>query len=103
MAKDEMLEKGLRIRKEVMGAAHVEARLKASTDFMMPLQRVISTWAYGELWGSEDLPRKTRSLLVIAMMAALHRPNELRVHVRGALNNGCTPEEIRAALLTVAV
>jgi len=103
MADDEMLEKGLRIRKEVMGAAHVEARLKASTDFMMPLQRMISQWAYGELWGSEDLPRKTRSLVVVAMMAALHRPNELRVHVKGALNNGCTAEEIRAVLLTVAV
>ncbi len=103
MAKDEMLEKGLRIRKEVMGAGHVEARLKAATDFMMPLQHMISKWAYGELWGSEDISRKTRSMLVVAMMAALHRPEELRVHVRGALNNGCTPDEIRAVLLTVAV
>ncbi len=100
---DEMFEKGLRIRKEVMGADHVEARLKASTDFTDPLQHMISKWAYGELWGREDLPRRTRSLLVLAMMAALHRPEEFRVHVKGALNNGCTVEEIRETLLTVAI
>jgi 4-carboxymuconolactone decarboxylase len=100
---DEMLDKGLRIRKEVMGAAHVEARLAASTEFTEPLQYMISKFAYGELWGRDDIPRRTRSLLVLAMMAALNRPEELRIHVKGALNNGCTVVEIRETLLTVAI
>lgn len=100
---DEMHEKGLRVRKEVMGAAHVEARLAESTEFMQPLQYMISKWAYGEVWGREELPRKVRSLLVLAMMSALNRPQELRVHLRGALNNGCTEAEIRETLLQVAI
>jgi len=100
---DEMFEKGLRIRKEVMGSEHVDARLRASTEFTDPLQHMISRWAYGELWGREHIPRRTRSLLVLAMMAVLHRPVELRLHVKGALNNGCTVDEIRETLLTVAI
>ena len=70
---------------------------------MQPLQTMISKWAYGEIWGREELPRKVRSMLVLAMMAALNRPKELRVHLIGALNNGCTKEEIREVLLQVAV
>jgi 4-carboxymuconolactone decarboxylase len=98
-----MESKGIKIRKEVMGAEHVQSRLDAATDFTKPLQGFISEWAYGDIWGRDDLPRRTRSLLVLAMMAAMNRPNELRVHVNGALNNGCTVEEIRATLLTVAI
>ena len=101
--RDETHDKGLRIRKEVMGAANVEARLAASTEFMQPLQEMISTWAYGEIWGREELPRRIRSMLVLAMMAALNRPHELRVHVIGALNNGCSKDEIREVLLQVAI
>ncbi len=101
--RDETHDKGLRIRKEVMGAANVEARLKASTEFMQPLQTMISKWAYGEIWAGDELPRKVRSMLVLAMMAALNRPHELRVHVIGALNNGCSKDEIREVLLQVAI
>ena len=103
MKRDDVYEKGLNIRKEVMGAANVEARLKASTEFMQPLQTMISKWAYGEIWGRDELPRKVRSMLVLAMMAALNRPKELRVHLIGAVNNGCTKEEIREVLLQVAI
>jgi 4-carboxymuconolactone decarboxylase len=101
--RDETHDKGLRIRKEVMGTANVEARLKASTEFMQPLQTMISQWAYGEIWARDELPRKIRSMLVLAMMAALNRPHELRVHVIGALNNGCSKDEIREVLLQVAI
>lgn len=103
MKRDETYDKGLQIRKEVMGAANVEARLKASTEFMQPLQTMISKWAYGEIWARDELPRKVRSMLVLAMMAALNRPQELRVHLIGALNNGCSKDEIREVLLQVAI
>ena len=98
-----MMEKGLRVRKEVMGSKNVEARIAAGGEFMAPLQGMISQWAYGEVWGREGLPRKTRSLMVLAMMAALNRPDEFRVHVGGAIANGCTPDEIREALIQVAI
>lgn len=103
MKRDETYDEGLRIRKEVMGAEHVEARLEASTELMQPLQTMISKWAYGEVWSRDELPRKVRSMLVLAMMAALNRPHELKVHLRGALNNGCSKEEIREVLLQVAI
>jgi len=103
MTDDEMHRKGLAIRKEVMGAEAVERRIAAGGEFMGPLQHMISKWAYGEIWGREELPRKARSLVVLGMMAALNRPNELRVHLKGALNNGCTRGEIREVLLQVAI
>jgi 4-carboxymuconolactone decarboxylase len=103
MERDDVHARGLSVRKQIMGAAHVEARLAESTEFMQPLQTMISKWAYGEIWTREELPRSARSLITIAMMAALGRGDELRVHVRGALNNGCTEAQIRETLLHVAV
>lgn len=103
MTEDERYDRGLQIRKEVMGAENIERRLASDSEFMRPLHNMISSWAYGEVWAREGLSRSVRSLLVIAMMAATGRPHELRVHLVGALNNGCTQGEIQEVLLQVAV
>ncbi len=103
MKTDEMFEKGLTVRKEVLGAKHVEASFAKADEFSMPLMEFVTRYCWGEIWSREGLPRKTRSLLNVAMLAALNRPHELRTHVRGALNNGCTKEEIREVLLQITV
>ena len=99
----DMHEKGLGIRKEMFGADVVERRMAAAGEFGAPLQKLINQYAYGEVWGREAIPRKMRSLLALAMTCALNRPNELRIHLRGALKNGCTKDEIREVLLQVAI
>ena len=103
MDERDMHEKGLSIRKEMFGADVVERRMAAAGEFGAPLQKLINQYAYGEVWGREAIPRKMRSLLALAMTCALNRPNELRIHLRGALKNGCTREEIREVLLQVAI
>ena len=103
MADDRMYETGLKIRKEIFGADVVEKRMQTLGEFGAPLQKFINQWAYGEIWGREALPRKMRSLLTIAMMCAANRPHELRIHLRGAIINGCTKDEIREVLLQVAI
>jgi 4-carboxymuconolactone decarboxylase len=99
----DMHEKGLNIRKEMFGADVVERRMAAAGEFGAPLQKLINQYAYGEVWGREAIPRKMRSLLALAMTCALNRPNELRIHLRGAIKNGCTRDEIREVLLQVAI
>ena len=99
----EMHQRGLNIRKEIFGAEVVEKRMSTIGEFGAPLQKLINQYAYGEIWGREVLPRKTRSLLTLAMMCAANRPHELRIHLRGALRNGCTKDEIREVLLQVAI
>ena len=99
----DMHEKGLNIRKEMFGADVVERRMAAAGEFGAPLQKLINQYAYGEVWGREAIPRKMRSLLALAMTCALNRPNELRIHLRGALKNGCSKDEIREVLLQVAI
>ncbi len=94
---------GLAVRRAVLGDDYVNRSLAEADDFMAPFQQLVTEYCWGEIWTRGDLPRATRSLLNIAMMTALNRPNELRLHVRGALNNGCTIEEIRAVLLQAAV
>lgn len=94
---------GMDIRTSMFGADVVEKRMAAAGDFGAPLQKLINQYAYGEIWGREGLPRKVRSLLVLGMMCAANRPHELRIHLRGALANGCTPDEIREVLLQVAI
>src|SRR3990167_5700855 len=103
MSDQEMYQIGMSIRKEIFGAEVVEARMAAAGEFGAPLQKLINQYAYGEIWGREGLPRKMRSLLVLAMMCALNRPHELRIHLRGAITNGCSKEEIREVLLQVAI
>jgi 4-carboxymuconolactone decarboxylase len=98
-----MYETGLHIRKEIFGEATVERRMASMGEFGAPLQKLINQYAYGEIWGRDALPRRTRSLLVLAMMCAMNRPNELRIHLRSAITNGCTREEIREVLLQVAI
>jgi 4-carboxymuconolactone decarboxylase len=100
---DEMFEKGLKIRKEVLGAEYVEKSLANADDFTSPMQRLVSEYCWGAVWGREELPKKTRSMLNIAMLAVLNRPNEFKLHVRGALRNGVTKEEIREILLQVSI
>ncbi len=94
---------GLAVRRAVLGDDYVNRSLAEADDFMAPFQQLVTEYCWGEIWTRGDLPRATRSLPNIAMMTALNRPNELRLHVRGALNNGCTIEEIRAVLLQAAV
>jgi 4-carboxymuconolactone decarboxylase len=97
---DKMLfEKGLPIRREVLGAEYVDAAMAKADDFMMSFQRATTAWAWGWAWGDSTLDRKTRSLINLAMLTALNRAPEIKLHVKGALNNGVTVDEIKAALL----
>lgn len=100
MAEDqELFDKGLPIRREVLGADYVDASMQNADAFMMAFQRATTAWAWGWAWGDPTLDRKTRSLLNLAMLTALGRTPEIRLHVRGALKNGVTVDEIRATLL----
>jgi len=103
MPDEQMHETGMTIRKEIFGADVVDKRMASAGEFGAPLQRLINQYAYGEIWGREAIPRRMRSLLAIVMMCAANRPHELRIHLRGAITNGCTRDEIREALLQVAI
>jgi 4-carboxymuconolactone decarboxylase len=104
MAMDqELRDKGLQVRKEVLGAEYVESALKSADEFNRPFQEFVNEYCWGAGWTNPDLPRKTRSMLNLAMLSALNRTHEFKLHVRGALNNGVTREEIRAVLLQVAI
>jgi len=103
MPDEQMHETGMTIRKEIFGADVVDKRMSSAGEFGAPLQRLINQYAYGEIWGREAIPRKMRSLLAVVMMCAANRPHELRIHLRGAITNGCTRDEIREALLQVAI
>ena len=94
---------GLQVRREVMGDAFVDRALGNATAFSQPLQDFVNQHAWGGVWNRDGLPRKTRSLITLAALTALKCPQELKGHVRGALNNGCTVEEIRETLLHCAV
>ena len=101
---DDLFNKGLAIRKSVLGAEFVEKSLAAADDFNMPMQRLTTEYCWGAVWGREDgLPKKTRSMLNLAMLSALNRPHELKMHIGGALRNGVTKAEIREVLLQVAI
>jgi 4-carboxymuconolactone decarboxylase len=99
----ELAEQGLKLRKELYGEAAVAQRMNALGEFGEPLQHIINAYAYGDIWSRPGLPMSTKSLAMIAMMAAAGKPAELRVHLKGALKNGCTAEEIREVLLLVAL
>ncbi len=96
-------DQGLKLRKEMVGAEAVEQRMTSMGEFGEPLQHIINAYAYGDVWSRPLLPMSTKSLAMIAMMAAAGKPAELRVHLKGALKNGCTPEEIREVLLLLAL
>jgi 4-carboxymuconolactone decarboxylase len=94
---------GMEVRRQVLGDAHVEQAQVRQTAFDAPFQRFITEVAWGSLWARPELDRRTRSLITIAILAALGRTEELRLHLRASQNTGATPEEIREALLHVAV
>ena len=99
----ELFEKGLAIRKSVLGAEYVEKSIAAADDFNRPMQELTTEYCWGWCWGREGLDKKTRSIINLAMISALNRPNELKMHVKGAIRNGLTKEEIREVLLQVAI
>lgn len=100
---EELFEKGLDIRKSVLGPDVVEKSMAAADEFNMPMQELVTEYCWGTVWGREELPKKTRSMLNIAMLAVLNRPNEFKLHIRGAIRNGVSKEEIREILLQVAI
>ena len=98
-----MHDKGLEVRKAVLGEAYVNNALKNVDDFNRPFQEMLNEYCWGTVWGREELPRKTRSMLNIAMIAILNRQHEFRAHLKGALTNGVTRDEIREILMQVAI
>lgn len=100
---DERFDKGLRVRREVMGDAFVDRALASMDDFSREFQQMVTGFAWGEVWTRPGLDRKTRSLLNLAMLTALGRGQEFKGHVRGALNNGCSRDEIKEVLMQAAV
>lgn len=99
----EQFQKGLAIRRAVVGDVYVDKSLNSADDLTAPLQKLVTEYCWGEVWGRPGLDRKTRSFLNLAMLMALNRPNELRLHVRGAVNNGITREEITEVVLQAAI
>ncbi len=99
----DLFEKGLAIRKAVLGKEYVEKSLAGADDFTRPMQQFVTQYCWGEIWGNTTLSRRDRSLVNIAMLSLLNRPHELKLHVKGALTNGLTRDEIRDVLLQVAV
>jgi 4-carboxymuconolactone decarboxylase len=100
---EEVFERGLEIRKSVLGREYVEKSLASADDFNRPMQELVTEYCWGAVWGREGLSKKMRSMLNLAMLSALNRPHELRLHLRGALTNGVTREEIREVLMQVAI
>ncbi len=99
----DLFDKGLETRREVLGAAYVDNSLKSTNDFMMSFQQIVTEWCWGYAWNGEGIDRKTRSMLNLAMLTALNRAPEVKLHVRGAINNGVTVEEIKEVLLHATV
>jgi len=99
----ELRDKGLAVRKEVLGAEYVERAFKTADDFNRPFQELVTEYCWGAVWARDGLSRKARSLVNLGMLSALNRGPELRLHVRGALNNGVTREEIREVFMQVAI
>jgi len=96
-------DKGLEVRRAVLGKEYVDNSLRNADEFNKPFQELITEYCWGAVWGREELPRKTRSILNIAMLSILNRPHELRIHLQGALRNGVTKDEIREILMHVAI
>ena len=99
----ELFEKGMKVRREVLGNEYVDASMKNADELTMPLQELIAQYCWGEVWNRPGLDRRTRSFLNLAMMTALNRPHELKLHVRGAINNGLTKEEIAEVFIQAAI
>jgi 4-carboxymuconolactone decarboxylase len=103
MSNSELFKKGMEIRRAVVRAEYVDKSMASADEFTMPLQELVTEYCWGAVWGREDLPRKTRSMLNLAMISILNRPHELKLHINGALRNGVTREEIREVFLQVGI
>ena len=99
----EAFERGLALRREMNGAEMIDQIFRDADDFSMPMQELVTEYCWGAVWGREGLPRKTRSMLNLAMIGVLNRPHELKAHIAGALRNGVTKEEIREIFMQVAI
>jgi 4-carboxymuconolactone decarboxylase len=100
---EERYDAGLKTRREVLGADYVDKAMAGVDDFSQPFAELLNTYCWNDIWNRPGLPRKTRSMLNLAMLSALGKEHELRLHLNGALNNGVTREEIREVLLQVAI
>ena len=100
---DPLFDKGLKVRREVLGAEYVDRAIQTADDFNRPMQELVTRYCWGEIWNRPGLYRKTRSMLNLAMLTALNRPHEIKMHVRGALNNGLTRAEISEVFLQTAI
>ena len=103
MDTQDLHDRGLKLRREMFGREAVEKRMNAFGEFGRPLQHIINAYAYGDVWSRSALPPAMKSLVMIAMMAAAGRGNELRVHLKGAVKNGCTAEQIQEVLLLLTL
>jgi 4-carboxymuconolactone decarboxylase len=99
----ELFEKGLKVRREVLGAEYVDASISQADDFSRPIQELVTEYCWGKVWSRPGLDRKTRSLLNLAMLTALNRPHEVKLHLRGALNNGCSKNDIMEVFLQATI
>ena len=99
----ELFEIGLQIRREVLGAEYVDKSISQADDFNRPLQKLVTEYCWGAVWSRPGISRKMRSLINLAMLTALNRPHEVKLHLKAALNNGCSKEEIMEVLLQTAI
>lgn len=99
----ELFEKGLATRRAVLGAEYVDAAIANADDFSMAMQELVTQYCWGDVWNRPGVDRRTRSFLNLAMITALNRPHELKLHVRGAINNGLTKDEIKEVFLQAAI
>ena len=102
-ARRALFDQGMAVRRQVLGDDHVNRSMAQASEFSMPVQELVTEYCWGAVWSRPGLERRIRSLINIGMLTVLNRPQELQAHVRGALNTGCTPEEIQEALLQAAV
>ena len=99
----ELFDRGLKTRREVLGSEYVDASIRNADEFNMPMQEMVTQYCWGDVWNRPGLDRRTRSFLNLAMLTALNRPHELKLHVRGAINNGLSRDEIREVFLQSAI
>lgn len=100
---EELFATGLTTRREVLGSEYVDASIKNADEFTIELQQLVTQYCWGDVWNRPGLDRKTRSFLNLAMLSALNRPHEIKLHIRGAINNGLTKDEIKEVFLQVAI
>ena len=103
MKNQEAFDQGLKTRREVLGADYVDGALRNADDFNMPMQELVTEYCWNSIWNRPGLDRRTRSMLNLAMITALNRPHELKLHVRGAINNGLTQNDIQEVFLQAAI